>query len=417
MNRMKTLWILIAMATALSPLWAMGKQEAQDTASAGRRSADWLTSEWSEIEQAAAGTTVTFYMWGGSAAINSWIDNTVAPALEETYDLKLKRVPMDASVFVNQLLAEKAAGKDKGSIDLVWINGENFRRSRDEGLLYGSFAERLPHYALVDPESVAYDFGTPVEGWEVPYGRAQFVLEYDSARTPDPPRSFRELLSWAEKNPGRFTYPQPPDFTGSAFLRQALYAAGGGVENFTAPFDRDLFKQKASPLWAYLNRLKPYLWERGETYPADKARLDGLFEQGEVDFNMTYTQAEASGRIADGRYPDTVRTLVFEEGSISNTHFTSIPWNAPNVPGAMVLANYLLSPEAQYSKNIPGNWGDFTVLDMERLDPEWRQRFAGLDLGAATLPLEELSGRAVPEISPDYVEAIEDLWIREVLEK
>jgi len=391
----------------LAGLYAGGNKESEK--------ADWNSAGWDEITAAAENTEVTFYMWGGSAAINNWVDNVVAPALKEGYKLKLKRVPMDASVFINQLLAEKQAGKLKGTIDLLWINGENFRRAKSEGLLYGSFAEKLPNFSLVDPNSVAYDFGTPTEGWEVPYGRAQFVFEYDSAVTADPPGNLDELLQWVEKNPGQFTYPQPPDFTGSAFLRQVLYGTSGGYKNFTGKFDSAEFQQKSIPLWTYLNRLKPYLWQKGETYPADKARLDGLFEQGEVAFNMTYTQAEASRRIADGRYPETVRTRVFDEGSISNIHFTSIPWNAPNVPGAMVLANYLLSPEAQYSKNIPANWGDFTVLDLSRLPADWRNKFAGLDLGAATLPIDELSRAAVPEISPDYVEAIESTWTLKVL--
>jgi len=389
-------------------LWSGGKEES---------TTDWTQVPWSDIEDEASGTEVRFHMWGGSASINRWIDNQVAPALKEKYDLTLKRVPMDASVFVNQLLAEKAVGKKKGTIDLMWINGENFNRSRKEGLLYGSFAEMLPNYVLVDPDTVAYDFGTPVEGWEVPYGRAQFVLEYDSARVLDPPESYAELLQWVKENPGQFTYPQPPDFTGSAFLRQALYATSGGVDPYTGDFDADSFSRLSQPLWDYLNKLEPYLWQQGKTYPPDKARLDALFEQGEVAFNMTYTQAEASGRIAEGRYPETIRTLVFEEGSISNIHFTSIAWNSPNVPGAMVLANYLLSPEAQYSKNIPENWGDFTVLDPGRLSLEWKEKFLNLNLGVATLPLEELNRAALPEISPLYLEAMEDKWTMKVLEK
>lgn len=391
----------------ISLLFATGQDE--------EMSIDWTQSSWDEITAAAENTEVRFYMWGGSASINSWIDNIVAPELLKQYGLSLKRIPMDASVFNNQLLTEKAAGKNKGSIDLIWINGENFRRAKQEGLLFGSFAEKLPNFSLVNPESVSYDFGTPTEGWEVPYGRAQFVFEYDSAKVKNPPKNFKELMEWAQSNPGQFSYPQPPDFTGSAFLRQALYATSGGYESFSVAYNEDSFTKKSSPLWEYLNKIKPYLWQEGRTYPADKARLDGLFEQGELAFNMTYTQAEASGRIADGRYPDTVRTLVFEDGSISNTHFTSIPWNAPNVAGAMVLANFLLSPEMQYSKNIPDNWGDFTVLDPSRLDAEWQEKFSRLDLGKATLALEELTKVAVPEISPSYVEAIEQAWNVEVL--
>jgi putative spermidine/putrescine transport system substrate-binding protein len=376
----------------------------------------YKTQSWEDIVDEAEGSEVRFFMWGGSASINSWIDNVVAPALMNEYQISLKRVPMDASVFINQLLAEKTARKNRGSMDLIWINGENFRRAKSEGLLYGPFARILPNMALVDPESVAYDFGTLTEGFEAPFGRAQFVLEYDSAKVPDPPGNFQELQEWTRKNPGQFTYPQPPDFTGSSFLRQALYATSGGYKSFTQVYRKESFVSQSAPLWEYLQEIKPYLWKEGETYPADKARLDGLFVQGEVAFNMTYTQAEASGKIADGRYPRSIRTLVFEEGSLSNTHFTSIPWNAPNAAGAMVLADFLLSREMQYSKNIPENWGDFTVLDPRRLDREWQEKLQNLDLGIATLPLEELTAAAVPEISPTYVEALEEAWYREVLE-
>ncbi len=404
-HKNKLMLFLIFMGT--TGLFAAGQTEINDV--------DWMQSSWNEITEKSKGSEVNFYMWGGSASINRWIDKVVTPALWEQHEITLKRIPMDASVFINQLLAEKAAGKNRGSIDLIWINGENFRRAKEEGLLYGSFAGKLPNFELVNPQSVSYDFGTPTEGWEVPYGRAQFVFEYDSAKVKNPPRNFQELFKWAKNNPGLFTYPQPPDFTGSTFLRQTLYATSGGYESFSGPYVEQPFLENSSALWDYLNLIKPYLWQEGKTYPADKARLDGLFEQGEVVFNMTYTQAEASGRIADGRYPETVRTLVFEEGSISNTHFTSIPWNAPNTAGAMVLANFLLSPEMQYSKNLPENWGDFTVLDISRLDAQWQEKLNSLDLGIATLPLEELTAVAVPEISPSYVEAIEESWNLEVL--
>ena len=40
--------------------------------------------------------------------------------------------------------------------------------------------------------------------------------------------------------------------------------------------------------------------------------------------------------------------------------------------GAMVLANFLLSPEAQAKKQDPRGWGDATVLDVSALEPEDR---------------------------------------------
>ena len=378
---------------------------------------DWLSEDFPRIKQEARDSEVTFYMWGGSARINGWIDDFAAASLKHQYGASLKRVPMDASVFINKLITEKQAGRERGSIDLIWINGENFKNAREAELLYGPFTMRLPNFRrYIDPETVLYDFGYPVEGYESPYGRAQFVFEYDSALV-EPPGSFAELEEWVVAHPGRFTYPQPPDFTGSAFIRQLFYALAGGHEQFLAGFDQELFDRRASSLWDFLNRIEPYLWQEGRSYPKDLAALDTLFDRGGVDINMSYTQTNAQSRINSGRYPATVRSFVMEEGSLFNTHFTAIPFNAPNKPGALVLANLLLSAEAQYEKNLPANWGDFTVLSTELLPQEWREKFEAIELGPATLPLDLLEANAVPEVSPAYVEALELGWEANVLKR
>ncbi len=377
---------------------------------------DWLSKPFSEIETAAKDSTVRFYMWGGSVSINGWVDGYVTQELKSRYGITLVRIPVDTRLIVNKLLTEKQAGKIKGTIDLVWINGENFMNAFENGLLFGPFAGKLPNYTnYIDPAASGYDFGFPVNGFEAPWGRAQFVFEYDSAKIKNPPGSFRDLLNWVKANPGRFTYPQPPDFTGSAFIRQAFYAFTGGYSQYMNGFDKKLFSSKSAFLWKYLNSMKPYLWQKGKIFPRDIAALDSLFERGEVDFNMSYHQADAENRIIAGRYPVTVRTFVMKEGSVYNTHFTAIPYNSPNKAGAMVAANFLMSPEAQYSKNKPSNWGDFTVLDLNRLPADWKKKFLELDLGKATLPIDILSKYGVPEIPSGYVEELEDGWKNKVL--
>jgi putative spermidine/putrescine transport system substrate-binding protein len=375
-----------------------------------------LDKDFSLIESKAQSTTVNFFMWGGSVSINNWIDTFVVGELKKKYNITLVRTPSDASVFVNKLLTEKQAGIQKGSIDLVWINGENFKNAIENGLLYGPYADKLPNYRdYVDPDTVSYDFGYPVNGYESPYGKAQFVFEYDSALIPSPPDTFEGLKEWIIKNPGKFSYPQPPDFTGSAFIRQVFYAVTGGHQQYLEGFDEALFSQKTPALWSYLNDIRPYLWQKGRTYPKDIAMLDTLFENGEVSFNMSYHQANAQNRILQGKYKKTVKTFAMKDGSIYNIHFTAIPFNAPNKAGAMTVANFLLSPDAQLSKNDPANWGDFTVLDLSRLSPEDQERFKQLNLGEATLGLDILSQTQVPEIPSVFVEKLEDGWNDKVL--
>ncbi len=402
------LFLIVILSVSATLLFAGGS---------GKEETNWLERSFEEIEKAATSTKVTFYMWGGSSIINEWVDSYVGKELRKRYDITLERVPMDASIFVNKLLTEKQAGKKTGTIDLLWINGENFKNAMEASLLFGPIIGKLPDSRYIDEKTVEYDFGYPVQGYEAPYGRAQFVFEYDFARTPQPPDTYGKLRAWVKDHPGRFTYPQPPDFTGSAFVRQVFYAVTGGYEQYMGGYDEELFRKNAEKLWGYLNAIEPYLWEEGRTYPKDIATLDTLFSRGEVDMNMTYHQAHAQNNIINGMYRNTVRTFVMKDGSIYNTHFVAIPFNAPNKPGALVAANFLMSPDAQLSKNMPGNWGDFTVIDLSRLDEDMRRQFESTDLGEATLTIKVLARYGVPEIPSDYLEVLEAGWEENVLRK
>jgi len=384
---------------------------------AGQTKTSLTDMPFERIEEQSRGSQVRWYMFGGWAHVNDWVDSYVAGEMKKRYDIDLVRVPMDAGVFVNKLLNEKAAGKDKGNIDLLWINGENFKNAKQAGLLFGPFAQKLPNVRrYVDPDSIAFDFGFAVDGYEAPYGRAQFVFEYDTAQIAEPPTSVPALKDWIRANPGRFTYPQPPDFTGSAFIRQIFYAVTGGHEQYLAGWDPDLFARKAPLLWKWLKDVEPYLWQKGRTYPKDSAFLDTLFSRGEVGLGMSYHPPHAQNKIIEGTYPESVRTFVMQDGSLYNTHFTAIPFNSPNKSGAMVLANFLISVDAQLSKYRPENWGDFPALDPNRLSPEDRKRFQGVDLGPATLGSDQLDPVAVPEIPAAYLEALEQGWKENVLD-
>jgi putative spermidine/putrescine transport system substrate-binding protein len=158
--------------------------------SADQTDRDLLSASYAQIEEQSRGSEVRWYMFGGWAHVNTWVDTFVAGEMKKRYDIDLVRVPMDAGVFVNKLLNEKAARKTTGNIDLLWINGENFKNAKEAGLLFGPFRPKLPNVKqYVDPESVAFDFGYPVEGYEAPYGRAQFVFEYDTKTVSTPPKT------------------------------------------------------------------------------------------------------------------------------------------------------------------------------------------------------------------------------------
>lgn len=374
---------------------------------------------WEDIVAEARGQTVDWFMWGGSPAVNTYVNGFVANQLKTQYDITLRQGPVkDIAEVVSKLVIEKQAGKKSGGhVDLMWINGENFRTCKKNDLLYGPFADRLPNQRLVNWErpSVYNDFGEPVQGLESPWGSAQVVMIYDTARVPRPPRTVEELLDWIRNHPGRFAYPAPPDFTGSVFVRHIFYHVSGGAKRWQAPVDQAAFNQAAADTYRVLRELAPFLWRQGQTYPESPVRMNTLFADSEVDFSFSYHQAEASRNIIDGLFPDTVRTYVFEEGTIANTHFVAIPFNASDTAGAMVVANFLLSPEAQFRKADPDVWGDFPAIDPARLPAQWQVRFGSQPRGVATLSDTELQSHQLPEPPSEILVQLEKGWEQHVL--
>lgn len=373
---------------------------------------DLLDKSWDKIVEQAEGKTVNFYMFGGDRRINNWIDTFVAENLKEEYNIDVHRVPMGPDDYLNKLIGEKQIGRSTGTIDLLWINGENFKIAMDNELLFGPFVEKLPNYNKYidkDSEDINYDFGYPTQGYEAPYGKAQFNFIYDSSKIKKAPESFEQLTEWIKNNPGKFTYAALPDFTSSAFVRHVIYNTCGGYEKFY-DMEEEKFREEIQPALEYLADIEPYLWREGETYPATQAQLDNLYADGEVWMTMAYNPTKAAGEVAKGNFTESTRSFVIEEGTIANTHFLAVPFNAPQKEAALVTANFLLSFEAQLNKMQPEVWGDFTVLDMDKLNNEQKRKFQDLDLGEATLPLSELQENRVPEIPAKWVPIIEEEW-------
>ena len=370
-------------------------------------------ADWPAILADARGETVYWNAWGGSDPVNGYIE-WVGERVADDYGIELVHVKLaDTADAVARVVAEKAAGRDDGgSVDLIWINGENFAAMKSQDLLFGPFATALPNFVRVDvagKPTVLVDFTVPTDGFESPWGMAQIVFYYDTARVTEPPRSIDALLTWAEANPGRFAYPAPPEFHGSSFLKQVLHALIGDPAILATAPDDASFESASRPLWDYLDRLTPLLWRGGRAFPQNEAAMRQLLDDGEIDIAFSFNPGAASSYIEQDLLPDSVRSFVLDGGTIGNTHFVAIPYNASARAGALVVANFLLSPEAQLRKQDPAIWGDPTVLAMDRLDPADRNAFERQPRGIATLSPAEL-GPVLPEPHPAWMIRIEEAW-------
>lgn len=384
----------------------------------GTQELDLSSAEWDEIVEAARGTTVTFYGWGGDENRNNWLNTTVADYVKEHYDIALEVVGMDINDILSKLSGEKQAGSETGSIDMIWINGENFYSAKDNGLLYGPFTGQLPNMEayidLQDPETLN-DFCMPIEGYEAPYAKAQMVFFNDSAVTPEAPASAEELLEFCKKYPGKVTYPALPDFTGSAFVRNIIYELCGWEQFQNMEADYDTVKAAIEPALDYLRELNPYLWNEGKTFPESSTTVDAMFADGELVMDMSYGPFSVATGIAEGTYTDTTRTFVFDNGTIGNTNYMAIAFNSPNKAGAMVVINAILSAELQLTQYE--QLRELPVVSADKLSAEEQAAFDAVDLGEGVLSQTELLEHRLPEMPASLVPVIEEIWLNEVVGK
>lgn len=374
---------------------------------------------WDEIVAAADGGRVNWFMWGGSATINAYVNEWVGAELKSRFNIDLNQVRITDTVnAVDTVLSETEAGEfTSGSVDMIWINGENFRTMKQAGLLLCGYWDLMPSFQNVDMTdgTLLFDFGTEVGECEVPWNKAQSAVFYNSDLLPDPPADMDALLAHACADPGTFTYPAPPDFTGSVFVRhvfanEANKILPGGYNDLLVPFDQALYDQVAEATWQTLNDLEPCLWREGTTYPVDQPALETLYSNSEVTHFLAYGPASAGSKVDSGVFPESTRTYGLTSGQIGNTNFVAIPYNSPNKAATMVAADFLLSLDAQLHKAYPEVWGQINVLDAAS-----QSAFADVPRHPSVVDPGDISG--LPELRGDWVPIIEEGWRANVAEQ
>ncbi|GLR73400.1 ABC transporter substrate-binding protein [Aliivibrio sifiae] len=324
---------------------------------------------WKDIEQKAKGQTVYFHAWGGSQEINNylrWADKE----LQRQYGVTLKHVKVaDIAESTSRLIAEKTAGKNEGgSVDMVWINGENFKSMKNNKLLFGPFTKDLPSWEYVNKTlPVDSDFSEPTLGLEAPWGVGQLVFIHDRQTLSNPPQSFAELLSYSKAFPNRITYPKPPEFHGTSFLKALLIELTNNNPQLMKPVEQANFAGITQPLWMYLDELHQNAWRKGKQFPSGTAQSLQLLDDDQIDLAVTFNPNEVFSAQASGKLADSTEAYAMEAGALSNIHFLAIPWNASAKEGAQVAINFLLSPEAQSRKGDLSVWGDPSVLQSQYL--------------------------------------------------
>lgn len=375
------------------------------------------TLTWEQVLQQAKGNTVHLMMWQGDPLINAYMQQYVAPAVKEQFGITLEIAAGQGNAIVQTLMAEMEAGKSASELDLMWINGETFYQLRQIDALFGPWTDRLPNAQFIDFQNpfINTDFQQPVNGYECPWGNVQMTLIYNSELVKDPPRTREALAAFVKAHPGKFTF--DTQFTGLTFLKSLLIDIAGGGNALDGPFDEKKYQQYSTQLWAYLREIQPYLWKEGKTFPDSRAPMHQLFSNGELWFTLTNNDNEVDSKVQQGLFPPTARAYVPDFGSIQNSHYMGIPKLSGNKAAAAVVANFLISPEAQLEKQQQQVWGDGTVLDLDKLPGDWKQRFESLSARKYAPPRSELEKHALRELAPEYMIRLEKDFRKNIINR
>jgi len=383
---------------------------------------------WEQVEhQAQSEGEVNWFHWGGSERLNSWISRFVVPQMKaKGITLKTTRIAGTREA-VDLVLTEKQAGRGlgEGSVDMIWLNGDNFYALAKQNALFGSFADKLPNSVNFEFDASKpaaqlnlSDFGTATKAREMPWSGEQYVCYVDTSRLPRAaaPADFSELESWLSQNKGRFTYVKPPHYVGNTFVQSVLYAfnpSGAGFTDFQKPvedFTAASFAALVKPGFEYLKRIEPMLLG-GENpiYPQNQAALQALYNNGEIDMGCEFGLYLVANLRESGAFPETTETIIFpKSGMIKNKNFLAIPENSPHPAAALVLANLMSSVDLQISKLK--EIGYPLGADMAKLSKTDQDAVVAASPSHYGVSAAELSAAAVADTNASLVKVIKKIW-------
>ena len=308
--------------------------------------------------------------------ISDWWTNTVAPAFEAAHpEYRLNVVITGGGGAGNDPIAQRAlAALQTGGdpqVDLFESQDPFSPVGAVQAGLWEEFsAQDVSSYDnIVDAAKI-----TP---YSLPYRGSQVLLAYDSTKVPEDevPHTWPELTAWIEAHPGEFIYGRPDrGGSGRNFVVRAIHEANGQnpelfkVDNFSA----EAVKKDFAGAWKILNDLAPNLYDNA-AYPAGNTPTLQLLAQGAVSMIPAWSD-QALQAISLGALPDTIKLVQLEDLPFVGGYAAStIPTNAAHLDGALVLTDFLLTPEIQTS--VVQDIGGFPAIRWELLSTDLQQEF------------------------------------------
>lgn len=272
---------------------------------------------------------------------------------------------------VAKLVTATKAGNDPG-FDLV-----------DAGFVVAGAAE-ADTLLEVDPGKITGLTDVPEatvtagKGFGIPYRASSVLLAYDTTKIDTPPKTLADLLTWIEKNPGKFAYNSPSTGgSGGAFVTTVLdsFLSEADQQAMRTGYAKELEKGW-EPGFAKLKELGKSVYQGG-VYPNGNAQALELLGSGEIQMAPVWSDQFITGQ-KNGTIPETVSyTQVSNPSFTGSAAYLGIPRTSDNSQGAIDLVNFVLSVDGQ--KIIAEQISGYPVIDPGKLPADIAKKFEAAD--------------------------------------
>ena len=280
----------------------------------------------------------------------------------------------DMALYDRLGAAYKTGQKDSG-FDIIAENSTGLAQyvaaAGSEDLFAKLDFTKIPNYANVKIKS-AFD-----NDKVVPYRGTTVVFAYDSARLPEPPKTWAELTEWIKANPGRFAYnPPATGGSGGSFVQTVIYK-DQPKETWTSsdPANKSFWDKG----FEYLAEIHPFLYQSGghTMYPnKNQGTLDLLINK-EVDMIPAWADQVLSN-LSSGTLSETVKMMQLDQSLSGTDVVLAVPSIGSNAEACYDFINFMISPEAQ--KICLETMFAIPVIDPSLIDSAKKDQVSSLDV-------------------------------------
>jgi ABC-type uncharacterized transport system YnjBCD substrate-binding protein len=307
---------------------------------------------------------------------------------------------------MEKVIAQKDAGSNAWDVDVAVVH-QKFAGQMVEKNTLAKYLSQVSTGPMVTSATAKNALGYNVDGYVIPMFQSQTAIAYNPQVVKTPPKTFDDLVAWAQANPKKFGYNGiKGGMSGVAFVAGWVYAYGGNADKLmNGPYD-----PATRATWGpALGKLKEF--NRSVTLTAGNAGTLDMLNRGEIAMGPVWVDMFYTWK-ADGKLNPNMKLALIGPGMPGQPMYYVIPAKAANMEAAKKFVEFATSPKIQ-AEGIVKRFNWYPGIDAKHLkgqldDASWNKLFTDVTP-------EDLAAKAKPLPIAPYFNDILEAYERQVL--